>query len=149
MVLTPVLLIKQNHTVRIPVALALRLNVLIQCFHGSLAILTLANNLHPYLMSTLTFTVAYMLKLNPLVVILVLSVPSASPTVGIVNPEMCCPTGFSGLKSMNNCEEYYHCVEGIVTGPAMECLDGTSFHNAIQNCDFDENFDCDETPCED
>ena len=65
----------------------------------------------------------------------------------MTNPEMCCPVGYTGLKSMNNCEEHYHCVVGVVTGPAYECVDGTLFDNALQVCNWDYAFECDETPC--
>ena len=73
--------------------------------------------------------------------------PTPSPTPFVLNPIMCCPVGFNGLKSFNNCGQYYHCVNGVVTGPAYQCAPGTLFHNNIQNCDWINSFTCDETPC--
>ena len=64
------------------------------------------------------------------------------------NPTMCCPAGFTGLKSFNDCTEYYHCVNGVVTGSALSCASGTLFQNSIQNCNWENAFTCDETPCD-
>ena len=73
--------------------------------------------------------------------------PTPNPTPSVLNPTMCCPAGFTGLKSFNNCSEYYHCVNGVVTGPALQCAQGTLFQNSIQNCNWINSFTCDETPC--
>ena len=72
--------------------------------------------------------------------------PTPSPPTA--EPTLCCPAGFTGLKSSNNCANYHHCVDGVVTGGLLQCADGTLFQNSIQNCNWENMFTCDEQPCD-
>ena len=72
--------------------------------------------------------------------------PAPSPPIG--EPSMCCPAGFTGLKSSNNCANYHHCVNGVVTGESLQCASGTLFQNSIQNCNWENLFTCDEELCD-
>jgi len=71
------------------------------------------------------------------------------PTIPILNPIMCCPVAFTGLKSYNNCANYYNCLNGVVTGQSYDCPSGTLFLNIEQSCVLENQFTCDESPCND
>jgi len=66
--------------------------------------------------------------------------PTGSPPTG--TGDRCCPPGFNGLKAWNNCAQYYHCVEGIVTGDLIEVPGGTLFDNNIQNFNWANQVTC-------
>jgi len=60
-----------------------------------------------------------------------------SPVAAPVGGEMCCPTGFSGLRPLNNCRSYYQCLNGKLTGSPSTCSEGMLFDEAIQNCNWE------------
>jgi len=53
--------------------------------------------------------------------------------------EPCCPVGLTGLKAWNACAQYYHCVNGVVTGDLMNAPTGTLFDESLQNIDWHNN----------
>lgn len=50
-----------------------------------------------------------------------------------------CSTGFTGLKAWNACTQYYHCVDGIVTGSLVDVPPGTLFDENLQNVSWRQN----------
>ena len=62
------------------------------------------------------------------------------PTNGPTNP--CCPSGYYGLRAWNNCLQYYHCVNGVVTGEVFDVPDGTLFDQNIQNFNWANQVTC-------
>ncbi len=63
--------------------------------------------------------------------------PTSSPT---------CPQGYTGLRPAELCHKYYHCVNGVFTGPLYECSSGTLFDIAYQICNWDYLVTCEEKP---
>jgi len=60
------------------------------------------------------------------------SVPSSPPTsASKVDP--CCPMNYTGLRAWNQCYQYYHCVNGVVTGGLLDVPSGTLFDQSLQN----------------
>ena len=64
-----------------------------------------------------------------------------SPTSSIT-----CSQGYTGLQPANFCSEYYHCVNGVVTGPLYQCPSGTLFDFEMQYCNWDYLVTCTEKP---
>jgi len=58
------------------------------------------------------------------------------PTTPPPAPVMCCPPNYTGLRAYDDCAQYYHCVEGVVTGPLLKVPVGTLFDETMQNFNF-------------
>eukprot|EP00586_Coscinodiscus_wailesii_P007423 CAMPEP_0172491642 /NCGR_PEP_ID=MMETSP1066-20121228/22524_1 /TAXON_ID=671091 /ORGANISM="Coscinodiscus wailesii, Strain CCMP2513" /LENGTH=591 /DNA_ID=CAMNT_0013260803 /DNA_START=1 /DNA_END=1776 /DNA_ORIENTATION=- len=82
--------------------------------------------------------------------------PTVAPAVNPTSPspttnEKCdraCPAKYTGLKPYNGCREFYHCVDGDVTGDLISCKDGTLFDVTYQYCNWKEQVTCDATTCD-
>merc|ERR1712232_199304 len=64
-----------------------------------------------------------------------------SPTV-IPDSDPCCPANYTGLRAWNNCYQYYHCVNGIVTGDLLSVPAGTLFDQNLQNNNWANQVTC-------
>ena len=65
---------------------------------------------------------------------------TANPTQS--NPSPSCPSGYSGLQAVSNCEQYVHCRNGEVISQPISCPAGTLFDNSTQICDWAYNVTC-------
>jgi len=76
------------------------------------------------------------------------SCPSIAPTPSPpANEEMCCPTGFTGLRPFDSCKKYYHCVGGSVTGSPLPCGAGTLWDVNNNYCNWATSVQCDYEYC--
>ena len=60
---------------------------------------------------------------------------------------LCCPTGYTGLMNYNDCNNFYHCINGNVASPIMDCGPGTLFDSNLQTCNWHYAFICQEDSC--
>jgi len=69
----------------------------------------------------------------------VINPPVTVPLNEPSSSEPCCPVGLTGLKAWDACTQYYHCVNGVVTGDLMNAPAGTLFDEILQNIDWYDN----------
>jgi len=82
--------------------------------------------------------------------------PTLSPVASPITPSptmengciKSCPPSYTGLKSYNACHEFYHCVNGVVTGDLISCNDGTLFDVTYQFCNWKDEVTCEVNVCD-
>jgi len=73
--------------------------------------------------------------------------PTPSPVAPTATPTKCCPFGYSGLRSFDNCSSFYHCSGGTVISEPIPCAAGTLFDARIQNCNWKAQVTCGDESC--
>lgn len=54
----------------------------------------------------------------------------------------CCPPDFTGLRALDNCSKFFHCVGGAVVGPETSCGSGLLFDQKFMYCNWSDQVTC-------
>merc|ERR1712232_1084266 len=65
-----------------------------------------------------------------------------NPPTPVTSGDPCCPEDYTGLRAWNNCYQYYHCVNGVVTGDLLNAPQGTLFDQNLQNNNWADQVTC-------
>jgi len=62
--------------------------------------------------------------------------------------DACCPEGYTGMRALEGCAAFNHCVLGVVTGTPVPCAPGTLFDPVARICNWADQVVCEIEPCE-